>query len=73
MGQVGNMKGDMVQPFAPFFQEFGNHGIRSSCLEQLDAALTHRNHGHFDLLVLDHFFAHNVQAQLFVQFSRLGQ
>src|SRR5215467_13419675 len=71
MCQIGNVQCNVMQSLAPLLQESGNHGIGTGWLQQLDAALAHRNHGDFHFLVCDYFLADHAQSQFLIKLSRL--
>src|SRR6266853_1651328 len=71
--EIRHVYRDMVKTLTAFFDELGNHRVRSRRFQQLDAALPQRNHRHLDLLMRHRFLAHHFQPELFVELARLRQ
>src|SRR5579871_4295633 len=71
--EIGDMDGDVMQPFTAFLHEFGDDRIGACGFQQLNAALAQRNHRHLDLLMRHGFFTQDFQPELLIKFARLRQ
>src|SRR5258707_2854664 len=71
--EIRNVDGDMVQTFAALLHKLCNDRVRAGGFQQLDTAVSQRDHRHFDLLMRDRFLAYDFQSELFIEFARLRQ
>src|SRR5579871_3073117 len=62
--EIGDMDGDVMQPFTAFLHEFGDDRIGACGFQQLNAALAQRNHRHLDLLMRHGFFTQDFQPEM---------
>src|SRR5215510_14632178 len=69
--QVGDVDGNMVQPFSALLEKLGNHRIGACGFQDFDPAFAHRNHGYPDLFMCDNFFAHHAEPKLLVKLASL--
>src|SRR5216684_4046917 len=72
-GQIGDMQGDVVQPFAALCDEFRDHRIVAGGLQQFNAALAHGNHRHLNLFMGDNFLFGHLRPKVLIEPARLGQ